>query len=101
MTTRAWTRRAARPLAMAAGALALAGSALAGPVLAATATAHAATTGAAARSAGDGWLRLAHLSPNTPPVDVYLYSFGRSRAMIVLRHVAYGTVSPYERRGQR
>jgi hypothetical protein len=28
---------------------------------------------------------------------VYLYSFGDSNAMIVLKHVAYGTVSPYER----
>ncbi|MBO0817848.1 MAG: DUF4397 domain-containing protein [Actinobacteria bacterium] len=44
-----------------------------------------------------GWIRLAHLSPNTPPVDVYLYSFGDSHAMIVLHHVAYGTVSPYEK----
>ncbi len=43
-----------------------------------------------------GWLRLAHLSPNTPAVDVYLYSFGNSRAMIVLKHVSYGTVSPYQ-----
>src|SRR5450631_1704447 len=43
-----------------------------------------------------GWLRLAHLSPNTPAVDVYLYSFGNSNAQIVLHHVAYGTVSPYE-----
>jgi Domain of unknown function (DUF4397) len=77
---------------MAAGALALAG-----PVLTATATADAATISSTASSAGYGWLRLAHLSPNTPPVDVYLYSFGHSRAMIVLRHVAYGTVSPYER----
>jgi hypothetical protein len=42
-----------------------------------------------------GYLRLAHLSPNTPPVDVYLYSFGRPSALVVLRHVAYGTVSPY------
>ena len=42
-----------------------------------------------------GYLRLAHLSPNTPPVDVYLYSFGHARAMIVLKHVGYGTVSPY------
>src|SRR5690348_153892 len=31
---------------------------------------------ARARAKGSGWLRLAHLSPNTPPVDVYLYSFG-------------------------
>jgi hypothetical protein len=42
-----------------------------------------------------GWLRLAHLSPNTPPVDVYLYSFGDPSARLVLRHVSYGTVSPY------
>ena len=27
---------------------------------------------AAAASTGTGFLRLAHLSPNTPPVDVYL-----------------------------
>jgi Domain of unknown function (DUF4397) len=47
-------------------------------------------------SAGTGWIRLAHLSPNTPAVDVYLYSFGDSNAQIVLHHVAYGTVSPYE-----
>jgi hypothetical protein len=45
----------------------------------------------------DGWVRLAHLSPNTPAVDVYLYSFGNSHAKLVLHHVAYGTVSPYMR----
>jgi hypothetical protein len=43
----------------------------------------------------DGWVRLAHLSPNTPAVDVYLYSFSDPRAKTVLHHVAYGTVSPY------
>jgi hypothetical protein len=52
---------------------------------------------AASASPGEGWIRLAHLSPNTPPVDVYLYSFGDSHAMIVLHHVSYGTVSPYEK----
>jgi len=36
------------------------------------------------------------LFPNTPAVDVYLYSFGNSNAEIVLHHVTYGTVSPYE-----
>jgi hypothetical protein len=51
---------------------------------------------AASASTGHGWLRLAHLSPNTPAVDVYLYSFGNPDARIVLKHVAYGTVSPYE-----
>jgi hypothetical protein len=51
---------------------------------------------AASAATGDGYLRLAHLSPNTPAVDVYLYSFGDPNAMVVLRHVAYGDVSPYE-----
>jgi hypothetical protein len=45
----------------------------------------------------DGWIRLAHLSPNTPAVDVYLYSFSDPHAKLVLHHVAYGTVSPYTR----
>ncbi len=51
---------------------------------------------AASASTGTGYLRLAHLSPNTPAVDVYLYSFGDPSAMVVLDHVAYGEVSPYE-----
>jgi Domain of unknown function (DUF4397) len=56
----------------------------------------AATAYASSATTGTGWIRLAHLSPNTPAVDVYLYSFDNSTAMIVLHHVAYGTVSPYE-----
>lgn len=51
---------------------------------------------AATASAGTGWVRLAHLSPNTPAVDVYLYSFGDPSAEQVLHHVGYGVVSPYE-----
>jgi hypothetical protein len=51
---------------------------------------------AASASTGTGYLRLAHLSPNTPAVDVYLYSFGDPSAMVVLDHVAYGEVSAYE-----
>jgi Domain of unknown function (DUF4397) len=51
---------------------------------------------ASAQSTGNGYVRLAHLSPNTPAVDVYLYSFGDSTAQLVLHHVAYGTVSPFE-----
>jgi hypothetical protein len=59
--------------------------------------APAATAAPAAHKAPNtGWLRLAHLSPNTPAVDVYLYSFGNPNARIVLKHVAYGTVSGYE-----
>lgn len=71
---------------LAAGALATGLSAFAAPaVMAAPAT-----------SASTGWLRLVHLSPNTPAVDVYLYALHNSTAMVVLHHVAYGTVSPYE-----
>jgi hypothetical protein len=54
-------------------------------------------TGTASASSGFGWLRLAHLSPNTPAVDVYLYSFHNPKAMIVLHHVSYGTISGYEK----
>jgi hypothetical protein len=51
---------------------------------------------AAWASAPVGWVQLAHFSPNTPAVDVYLYSFGNPSAQLVLHHVAYGTVSPFE-----
>jgi hypothetical protein len=51
---------------------------------------------ASSASSGTGWVRLAHLSPNTPAVDVYLYSFGDPSAEQVLHHVGYGVVSPYE-----
>jgi hypothetical protein len=54
-----------------------------------------AASAASAAPAGVGWLRLAHLSPNTPAVDCYLYSFGNPKAEVVLHHVAYGAVSPY------
>jgi hypothetical protein len=51
---------------------------------------------AAAGGGSTGWVRLAHLSPNTPAVDVYLYPYGNATAQLVLKHVAYGDVSPYQ-----
>jgi hypothetical protein len=63
------------------------------PAAVSTATAGASTHASAAAT---GWLRLAHLSPNTPEVDVYLYSYGDSSAQVVLHHVGYGEESPYE-----
>jgi len=45
----------------------------------------------------DGYVRLAHLSPDTPAVDVYLYSAGAKSPKLVLRHVPYGALSPYQR----
>ncbi len=52
---------------------------------------------ASSKSEMDGWIRLAHLSPSTPAVDVYLYSFSDAHAKVVLHHVPYGMVSHYMR----
>ena len=54
-----------------------------------------ATASASSMSSGMGWVRCAHLSPNTAPVDIYIYSFGDPKAMDVLRHVPYGEVGMY------
>jgi hypothetical protein len=58
-----------------------------------------AAASASTASSGTGWVRLAHFSPNTPAVDVYLYSFGDPSAELVLHHVGYGVASPYEALG--
>jgi hypothetical protein len=68
-------------------------AAAAAAVLASTVLLGAVPAGAAAPG---GWVRLAHLSPNAPAVDVYLYSFGNPQARLVLHHVSYGMVSPYQ-----
>ena len=73
-------------LAMLLGAAALSLGTLAGT---------AATASASSMSSGMGWVRCAHLSPNTAPVDIYMYSFGDPMAMDVLRHVPYGEVGMY------
>ena len=47
-----------------------------------------------ATAAQNGYVRLAHLSPDTPEVDVYFSSFsGRTK---VFPGVSYATVSPYQ-----
>jgi Domain of unknown function (DUF4397) len=55
--------------------------------------------GVTAHAASDdvGYLRLAHLSPDTPKVDVYVASFGNEDDPTVLRSVGYGALSPYQR----
>ena len=83
------TARLAAALALAFGLIGLAGPA-------ASAAAAGSAAAAAPASAPVGWLRLAHLSPNTPAVDVYLYSFGNPSALVVVKHVTYGTVSAYQ-----
>jgi hypothetical protein len=56
--------------------------------------ASAASTSAAGTQ--DGWVRIAHLSPEAPAMDMYLYPFGNPRDLIVLRDVSYGDVSAYQ-----
>lgn len=41
-----------------------------------------------------GWVRLGHLSPNTPAVDIYLAPFGKPQK-VAFRKAAYGNVTPY------
>lgn len=52
---------------------------------------------AAAAAAATSYVRLAHLSPDTPQVDVWLTSFRGGSFSKVLRGVGYGALSPYER----
>lgn len=49
----------------------------------------------AAAAAGVGYVRLAHLSPDTPAVDVYLTSVGGKMQPKVFHAVGYGVVSDY------
>jgi hypothetical protein len=51
----------------------------------------------AAAAAGDGYVRLAHLSPDTPAVDVYLKSQSGKTKPQTFPGVAYGVMSPYLR----
>jgi hypothetical protein len=67
-------------------------------LLGSTAVLVAATSPAAfaAPAAGpDGWIRIAHLSPEAPAMDMYLYPFGNPGQPIVLKDVSYGDVSAY------
>ena len=63
--------------------LAVAGLLLAGPAV-------------AGATQGDSYLRLAHLSPDTPNVDVYVASVSDPARSFVVPGVGYGAVSPYQ-----
>ncbi len=49
---------------------------------------------ASAEAPPTGWVRVGHLSPDTPPVDVYLASLGGAEQQVI-RKAAYGDLSPY------
>ena len=48
-------------------------------------------------AAGEGWARLAHLSPDTKSVDVALTAVAGGQTLFELENVAYGDVSDYVR----
>ena len=50
---------------------------------------------AAPAAAADGWIRIAHLSPQAPAMDMYVYPFGNPGRPLVLKDVSYGAVSAY------
>jgi Domain of unknown function (DUF4397) len=66
-------------------------------ILALLGTALLAVPAQASAQPTQGWIRLAHFSPDTPQVDVYLSAFGKPGEPTVLRGVGYGAVSPYQR----
>jgi len=62
---------------------------------AAFAAATSPAVSAAPTAMQDGWVRCAHLSPDAPAMDIYMYKFGDPDHPTVLRHVKYGGVSEY------
>jgi hypothetical protein len=67
-------------------------------LLGSTAALMAATSPAASAAPAavrDGWIRIAHLSPEAPAMDMYVYPFGNPGRPVVLKDVSYGAVSAY------
>jgi hypothetical protein len=54
-------------------------------------------TAAPGHAAQPSYVRLAHFSPDTPDVDVYLTSYSRPGWQMLFRGVGYGALSPYQR----
>jgi Domain of unknown function (DUF4397) len=74
-----------------------------GAVLARLAVAAALGAGSLLLSAGPAsaeqpsYVRLAHFSPDTPNVDVYLSSYSRPNWKLVIKGVGYGALSAYQK----
>ncbi|MEC3980901.1 DUF4397 domain-containing protein [Amycolatopsis sp. H20-H5] len=51
-------------------------------------------TAAEAPGSGVGWIRVGHLSPQVPPVDIYFAPFGKPEK-VVIRKAGYGSVTGY------
>ena len=68
---------------------------LGGTAAVAAATSPAASAAPAPAAAPEGWVRIAHLSPQAPAMDMYVYPFGNPGRPLVLKDVSYGAVSAY------
>jgi hypothetical protein len=53
---------------------------------------------ATAPGPGVGWIRVGHLSPQVPPVDISFAPFGQAEK-VVIRKAGYGAVTPYSSLG--
>lgn len=78
---------------LAAATLTVTGVATGVATVAATSASAATATQAAAQT---GKVRLAHLSPDTGPVDVALTAFGKGTMMMSAHNVAYGHLTAYQ-----
>ncbi|WP_326835977.1 DUF4397 domain-containing protein [Amycolatopsis rhabdoformis] len=58
------------------------------------AAAPAVASAATGPGPGVGWIRVGHLSPGVPPVDIYFAPFGQPEK-VVIRKAGYGAVTPY------
>lgn len=89
------TRRLVRVIAVMAIAVTV-GALEISPALAVERAPAAGTEVATAAPSGTGWLRVAHLSPDTRAVDVRLTAQGRTPVVFELDDVRYGAVSGYQ-----
>jgi hypothetical protein len=64
-------------------------------IMAALLAAAAPSASAAPAAAPKAWVRIAHLSPEAPAMDMYMYPFGDPQHPTVLKDVSYGAVSSY------
>ena len=62
--------------------------------LVAAAAPAASSAATAAPAAQVAWVRIAHLSPRAPAMDIYMYPFGEPGHPTVLRDVSYGECLP-------
>jgi Domain of unknown function (DUF4397) len=87
--------RMLRYLARLAAITTLLGGTVAVAAAASPAASAASRASAAPAAMQDGWVRCAHLSPDAPAMDIYMYQFGDISHPMILRHVTYGGVSEY------